>query len=343
MTTISRFAILTTMLAAAMAASLARADVVKRFGGVTITCGADHDCAATVKARGEASVFTLTRAPGWRARWIVSLTTTAVLVDRDRAIALSVDNGVDITLQPGADYDAFVHPYSYYILSQPALDRLMLQIQRGHMLRFTYIDVAGAPHADSFRLDGLPQALAEIDNQQGHIAGDRRGGPPGDLPPAPAIDAGAAIAAAGVPPRLMELHAAVGDCEAMDGPALADVAPQVGALSDSATLYALPCLRAAAGVGSRLYMLERGEIGGMHRLIFALRSNRLGWSGADILYAVRYDEGGRMLEATLLDEAGCRLAGRWSWQDTGFRLDALVRSGDCATGGKAGERLYPPG
>lgn len=338
---------LAALLAAVLVAAtplVARADTIRQFGGVTVSCSDAHQCTAAVKARGnDNSVFVLTRAPDWRARWVVSLSTAGTLVDRNRAVSLSVDNGVDITLQSGADYDAFVHPNDYYILSSDALARLMLQIQRGHVLRFGYIDVSGGPHTVSFPLDGLPQALTEIDSQQGHVGGDRRGGPPSGLPPAPEVDAATTISAEGTPPLVAALHDASGECEAADGPGLKDVAPLIGALSDTATLYALPCFKADAGTAFRLYMVERGEIGGIHRQFFALYSNRLGWTGTDTLYGVGYDAARHGLTATAVDDTGCRLAGSWSWQESGFRLDALSRAADCPAGGRAGDQLLPPG
>lgn len=319
------------------------ADSLKRFGAITVACDATAGCAASVPATTGESLLVLARAAGWRARWIVSVSTGRTLVNRNRAISLSIDNGVDITLEPGADYDAFVHPSSYYILSPSALARLMLQIQRGHTLRFAYIDVAGAPHADSFPIDRLSQALSEIDDRQGHVAGDRRAGPPTDLSPAPEVDEAATIAAEGIPDRLRDLQRGLGECEAEDGPGLADETPLIGALSDTATLYALPCFRADAGLAYRLYTVERGEIGGIHRQIFALWSNAFGWTGADTLYGVVLDAGDTSrLDGDLVDEAGCRLHGRWSWQTTGYRLETLTRVGACKTGGRSGDRLYPP-
>jgi len=315
----------------------------KRFGAFAVTCDDGRHCAATVQAVNpdKASVLVLLRAPDSRARWTVSISTLGVLADRDRPVALSIDNGVDITLRPVSDYAPFVDPSSYYLVSQSALDRLMLQIQRGHMLRFSFIDLAGSAHSDRFPLDGLAPALNEIDAQQGRIPGDRRAGPPVGLPDAPDIDVAAHLVSAGVPPRLLELHLASQACEAPDAADIADVQPLIGALSETATLYAIPCFRNGSGLASRLYLVERGEIGGMTPLMFAGYSERLGWYGLDVLSDVAYDDGTRRLQAEGEDDHGCGFKGSWTFVDTAFRLDKLEAASTCKAGDGAFRAIYP--
>lgn len=330
------------MAALVAVSSTASADVQRRLGGVTITCDGKGYCSAMLRAKGDAdkaSQIVLTRGPDQRARWNVMFSTPGALADRDRAVSLSIDNGVDIPLRPGSDYDAFVRPSDFYLLSQSALDRLMLQIQNGHDLRLSYMDIAGAPHTDRFPLDGFSQSLAAIDGEQGRIVGDRRAGPPSGLPSAPRADKAGLIAADGVPPRLNELHAALGDCEAADGPGLAGKTPVIGGLSDTSMLYALPCFTSSVGTGYRLYEAERGEIGGLHRLLFAVYSDRLGWSGADTLFDVAFDPVAHRLTGTLLDETGCAEAGSWVWDASAFRLERLDRRAGCA--GREARTLYP--
>lgn len=322
----------------------AEAAPAKRFGAFSVNCDEGRHCAAVVQAVNpdKASVFVLSRAPDSRARWSVSISTLGVLADRDRPVALSINNGVDITLRPVSDYAPFIDPSNYYVVSQSALDRLMLQILRGHTLRFSFIDVAGAPHSDRFPLDGLAQALNEIDAQQGRIPGDRRAGPPVGLPEAPDVDVAAHLVAAGVPPRLLELHMAAQACESPDAADIADLKPVVGALSETATLYAIPCYRNAEGVASRLYLVERGEIGGMAPLLFAGFSERLGWYGLDVLSAIAYDDATHRLTGEGSDDHGCRFRASWTYTDTAFRLDTAETSTSCGADGGAWKAVYPP-
>lgn len=321
----------------------ATAAVSKRFGAFSVACDESLHCAASVQAVNpdKASVFVLQRAPDSRARWMVSISTLGVLADRDRPVALSVDNGVDITLRPVSDYAPFVNPSDYYLVSPSALDRLMLQVQRGHMLRFSFIDIAGAPHSDRFPLDGLAQALNEIDRQQGRIPGDRRAGPPVGLPEAPDVDVAAHLAAAGVPPRLLELHLASTACEAPDAAGIADAQPLIAPLSDTATLYAIPCFRNASGLASRLYLIESGEIGGMTPLVFAGFSDRLGWYGVDALTGVAYDAASRRLTGEGADDHGCAFRGEWTFTDTAFRLDRLSAATSCGASASGWRDVYP--
>lgn len=338
----SAFAFALAALIAGMTAD-ASAAVAKRFGSVSVSCDAGLHCAASVQAANpdKASVFVLQRSPESRARWTVSISTLGVLADRDRPVALSVDNGVDSTLYPGSDYAPFVHPSDYYIVSPSALGRLMLQIQRGHTLRFSFIDVTGSAHTDRFPLDGLADALNEIDRQQGRIPGDRRAGPPVGLPEAPDVDVAAQLAATGVPPRLLELHLASTACEAPDAAGLSDAEPLIAPLSDTATLYAIPCFRNASGLTSRLYLIESGEIGGMTPLVFAGFSDRLGWYGVDTLTGVAYDAASRRLTGEGADDHGCAFRGEWTFTDTAFRLDRLSAATSCGASASGWKDIYP--
>ncbi len=339
-----RLVFITALLALALGvAAPASAADAKRFGGFSVVCDESLHCTASVQAVNpdKASVFVLSRSPESRARWTVLISTLGVLADRDRPVALSVDNGVDITLRPVSDYAPFVNPSDYYIVSPTALDRLMLQVQRGHMLRFSFIDVAGTAHTDRFPLDGLMPALNEIDRQQGHIPGDRRAGPPIGLPEAPDVDVGAHLVASGVPPRLLEMHIASTACEAPDATDIADAPPLIAALTETATLYAIPCFRNASGLASRLYVIDSGEIGGMTPLAFAGFSDRLGWYGVDVLFDVAYDADSRRLEASGTDDHGCAFRGTWSFADTAFRLDRLSAATSCGATAAGWKDVYP--
>ncbi|MBH0238479.1 DUF1176 domain-containing protein [Methylobrevis albus] len=335
-------------LAAALAALLgvvigalpAAAAETVRFGNVTAVCEDDGSCAAllpSTERRAAAdgreqpvAVFQLQRAPGSRARWTMSFTTLADLADRDRTIAMAVDGGVGVTLRAEADYAPFVRPDSFYILSAAGRDRMMIDLQSGATLRIRYIDIAGAPREPRFALDGLTAALAHIDRAQNRIAGDRRTGPPEDLPRAPAVDVPAMIAAAGVPAELVARHGAT-ECEAIDSPRLSAIEPLIGPLSDTATLYVLPCYARDGGrVAARLWLIESGEIGGIHPLYFADYSSRFGWTGTEVLENVAYDEGARVLTATMPGTSdGCGRTGRWRWDAYAFKLERFAVWEDC--------------
>jgi hypothetical protein len=322
---------------AAAAAGLippAAAEMRRTFGSVTVLCTDDRYCAAAIQSDGAepGSVLQLSRSPGSRSRWTLSISTFAALADRDRPVSISIDNGVGVTLRPVSDYAPFVNATDFYVVSQSALDRLMVRLQAGNTLRFSYIDIAGGPHTDRFSLDGLGAAMTDVDRQQGRVVGDRRAGPPEDLPPAPTIDRQAVVAEAGVPERLLEWHAAGSTCEAIDGPSIADVPPVIGPLSETAMLYALPCYRSGERTVYRLYLIESGEIGGMHLLAFAVFSPRFGWMGTDTLHAVAYDADARRLSAEALDAAGCGSRGSWTFDAFAFRLDRFEVADGCANG-----------
>lgn len=322
----------------------AAAETRRTFGQVTVACTDDFYCAAAVRSDGAepGSVLQISRSPGSRSRWTLAISTFGALADRDRPVSISIDNGVGVTLRPVSDYAPFVNATDFYIVSQSALDRLMVRLQAGSDLRFSYIDIAGEPHTDRFRLDGLAAALTDIDRQQKRVVGDRRSGPPEDLPPAPAIDRQQVVAEAGVPPRLVEWHSLGSTCEALDGPSIADVPPVIGPLSDTAMLYALPCYRSGERTAYRLYTVESGEIGGMHLLTFAVFSARFGWMGTDTLHAVTYDADQRRLTAEALDAAGCGSRGAWTWDEFAFALSGFEVADGCAGGGPpAWRKVWP--
>ncbi|WP_425515477.1 hypothetical protein, partial [Oharaeibacter diazotrophicus] len=136
MSALARAAAILLLLAAAPPAA---ADVVERFGGVEIRCDDARACTASIRAEGDGpgSVLRIARGPASRARWTLSIATLGALADRDRPVAVTVDNGVGVRLQPIADYAPFVAPTDFYVLSQSALDRLVVRLFTGASLRFS--------------------------------------------------------------------------------------------------------------------------------------------------------------------------------------------------------------
>ncbi len=314
-----------------------------RYGNVEVVCTDDAHCAALVRTEGgqPGSVLTIARGPQSRARWTLSISTFGALADRDRATAISIDNGVGVTLQPTADYAPFVRPTDFYVTRQSALDRLMIRLTAGTTLRFTYMDVSGNPHTDVFRLKGLDDALDAIDDAQKRVVGDRRFGPPEGLAPAPRVDRQTAAAATGVPPRLAEWHATSTPCESADSSGVAAVAPIIGPLSETAMLYALPCSGSGERVSFRLYLVETGEIGGIQDLSFAGWSPRFGWFGTDTLDDPVYDAPTRTLSGETRDGGGCAGRGRWTFDAYGFRLDRFEAAMTCGSSPGGWRPIYP--
>ncbi len=339
---VMRFGWMAVFVAGLLAAGISAAGAQATFGAVTVTCAADRACVAVVRSQGEdpGSVLQIARGPGSRDRWTIAISTLGALADRKRAVSLSVDNGVGVTLSPGSDFTPLVNPSDFYIISQNALDRLMVRLQAGHHLRFSWMDIAGAPHTDRFSLNGLGDALSSIDQQQNRVAGDRRAGPPVGLPPAPDVDGPSLVAEAGVPPRLLEWHLASSECEAPTSPALSTVAPVIGPLSETAILYALPCFQSEGRTSYRLYLNEMGEIGGMHLLTFAVFSSRFGWMGTDVLEDVAFDRDAKRLTAEDKSPNGCN-RGSWVWDAYAFRMESFEVADSCAGTSGAWRRAFP--
>ena len=141
--------------------------------------------------------------------------------------------------------------------------------------------------------------------------------PPADAAPAPPStepEPPVSAALAAVPPPVLDLHAAIAFCEDPAG-GLAERHPPVTAeLSAAALLVAIPCTGDAAEATFRLYVLETGEIGGIHPLLFALPAASVGWAGTDLLRDVAVGADG-LLTGTLRDpdQARCVSRGAWRW------------------------------
>jgi len=141
-------------------------------------------------------------------------------------------------------------------------------------------------------------------------------------------------AAAEVPPRVATLHATISGCEAGDGPSLAKSEPIVAGVSETATLVALPCLRTGANVLYRLYILESGEIGGIHPVYVATYSPRFGWMGADTVANIRYDANRKRLASVYKGrrEDDCGANAEWIWKDYAFALETYAIKRHCKSG-----------
>ncbi len=147
-----------------------------------------------------------------------------------------------------------------------------------------------------------------------------------DPPPLPA-------SLAGVPDPVIALHVSTTFCEDPSGPALADHAALVAELGPTAVLVGIPCTGDATRAAFRLYVLETGEIGGVHAQFFALPSKTLGWTGTEVLWQPSTDAEGR-LTGTLYDpgEGRCASRGRWRWTGYALAMETAELEASCGKG-----------
>ncbi|HOV05013.1 MAG TPA: DUF1176 domain-containing protein [Kaistiaceae bacterium] len=295
----------------------------RTFEDWTANCDEAGACTATSPSLASpADHLFVARAATGKADWNLGFSTNAALADRDRPINIRVAGGAATTLRPASGYGPFAAPQDFYVTDPAAGTRIFAEMAAGAALRVEYVDIAGGAHDLDASLAGLSAALLWIDERQGRLDSPRRIAAPGHLAPAAAIDEGARIAAAGVPPLLAEAHARTSDCEALESELIAGVEPVIGALSDTATLYALPCTAGAYQVAYRLYVVERGEIGGIRPLYFADYSEDFGWRGTDLLMSVAFDAETATLTSFAKGRglADCGTAGTWVWRDFDFAL-----------------------
>jgi hypothetical protein len=147
-----------------------------------------------------------------------------------------------------------------------------------------------------------------------------------DPPPPPA-------SLLGVPEPVLALHVSTTFCEDPSGAALADHAALVAPLAPTAVLVGIPCTGDAARAAFRLYVLETGEIGGVHAQFFALPSKTLGWTGTEVLWQPSTDADGR-LTGTLYDpgEGRCASRGRWRWNGYALAMETAELEATCGKG-----------
>ena len=137
----------------------------------------------------------------------------------------------------------------------------------------------------------------------------------------------------GVPEPVIALHVSTTFCEDPSGPALGDHAALVTPLGPTAVLVGIPCSGDSTRAAFRLYVLETGEIGGVHAQFFALPSKTLGWTGTEVLWAPSTDAEGR-LAGTLYDpgEGRCASRGRWRWNGYALAMETAELEATCGKG-----------
>ncbi len=321
---------LAAVFAAAMTALFAAAPVTaaeKTFGAWLATCKNDDACAAITtiaSPKGTAADYVLhldRRTPA--AALTIAISMSRNLMDRDRPIALRIDDASPLTLRPTAGYAPFGAVNDFYVTDKSRLKTLLATMLAGSELRLSYIDVAGAPHDVDFSLSGLTAALLWIDERQDRVGKPRGLAAPDHLDPAPHVAATEVTAAGGLPPQVLERHLTRSDCEDPTAGTMAVSESIVAPLSKTAILYAIPCTTHAYNVTYRLYVVESGEIGGTETLYFADYSDDHGWTGTDLLFNVSFDATTGRLSSFYKGRglADCGSAGVWRWKDYAFAME----------------------
>lgn len=311
-----------------LAASSTLAETAETVMDWTASCDDAGRCEATTAVGAETEgyvaqhILRVARSAAADAPWTVSISTIAVLADRDRPAEIRVDGNAPITLRPSSDYAPYGAVNDFFIVGRGALGTLFPQMIAGNGLRFTFLDVGAAPHDLDFSLAGLAAALRWIDERQDRPDSPRLAAAPRDLEPAPAIDKSLAVARLGVPPRLMHMHRAASACEDPNSVHMSGFKPVIAPVSATAMLYAIPCTAGADNTGYRLYIVETGEIGGIAPLYFASYSDSHGWSGSDVLFNISYDAGTKQLSSLYKGRGrgDCGNAGVWVWEDYAFAM-----------------------
>jgi hypothetical protein len=295
-------------------------------------------CSARLQSASGQEALVLSRRPVANGNGIaVGFETPIVNADRSRPITLRLDGKAVATLRPASDYASTESASAFWIVKADLADSIVTKLVRATSLRIEYLDILGAPHDADFALAGLAPQLEAMD--AGSADRLRAAVPPvatGFTAPSRFDE----IRRLGPPPRLMEMHARMTTCEALDSPRLAQVRPVVAPLPPTAMLYALPCTAQRDTVSYRLWTVDFGEIGGIFPLSFALHQPARGWIGTELLPNVAFDETDARLTARGAPAGGCPFEAHWRWRDHGFTMEDFT-AGPCA-GLKSATKVYPP-
>ncbi|HEX2257408.1 MAG TPA: DUF1176 domain-containing protein [Afifellaceae bacterium] len=283
---------------------------------------------------------TSAEAPGWH----VAMEFLGAPPALNRALTVRFSDGSTIVLDPRTDTRPYRAAERFYVTDPAALATLLTAMMEEERVRVDYIDVAAEPRSYSLSLQGLTAAMLWIEEQLGALGTPRRAVPPRDLPEAEPLPASEGAARAGVPPPVVTTHLAQSGCEDPGTALMSQFEPVIEQLSETAILYAIPCLAGAYNVAYRLYVRETGEIGGVRTLYFATYDDTHNWSGTDLLFNIEVD--GPRLTAFYKGRGlgDCGAAGEWTWVETGYRLDRYAAQDDCE--GVPPERwpvVFPPG
>ena len=309
-------------------------------GSWSADCGADGCAMRTRNAEGDLL-------------FIVGLRNGEALSAGVRLAAPVADFSEPLTLEPaGSGYITFL-PQDDYALFGPAADiyfveadktgRLIARLKTasGVMLAFVNADrSAGQSSERRFPLSGFATVLDAVTRELGLNDRDLRFARPVGLDaaqmPTAAHHAGIGPLASGpapegIPQIVFDMHLRVSDCEMLVDGALGNTRPQAARMSETAIVYAIPCIANRSGSTWRLYEMETGEIGGVRPLTLARYSPKFGWVGMDEPANVALDEGARSLTARRegRDTDGCGYAGTWVYDQFDFRMERFSAAARC--------------
>lgn len=300
-------------------------NIVANFGPWIADCAADGTCRADARSATGSEILTVIRFSG-QDGYAIGFATRGALNDVDRPINLRVDQKMIATVDKPRGYGAFGDVDTFFLIDPKRAGAVLAALLKSKSARVEFIDIGGRPYDADFATESLAQALDYLEQKAGFKPKTRAAvALPKTLLPAPPVDKAARLASSGLPPRLVQRHNVTSDCEDPFSPSLSTVKPVIGALSSTAMLYAVPCLRGQFQVSYRLYVVESGEIGGITPIYFAAYDPSLGWRGTDLLGNVAYDADSRRLK-TLWKASGpgdCGWTGTWRWQSFAFALEEV--------------------
>ncbi len=273
--------------------------------------------------------LTVQRAGDTASGWTIALHFPHAVPDPKHALALVIDGAHRFAARPQGALRRFGAPGHLHVADDRLAAGLLPALLEGAQARLDYIDITGEARTVDISLSGLTASLLWMEERLGIVGAERRGIAAAGPAPAGARSEIETIRAAGIPEPVLVRHADTSECEDLGSEHMSRFAPVIELASATAILYALPCTAGAYNVAYRLYIRERGEIGGVRTLYFATFSQSHGWSGTDILFNITAD--GPHLSAFYKGRGigDCGTWGRWTFADYAFRLEEFAAMDTC--------------
>lgn len=317
-------------------------------GSWSADCGPDGCAMRTRNAEGDLLFLIGVRNSGTLS---AGIRLSAPVADFSEAITLQPGGAGYITFMPKDDYALFGQTADVYFTEPDKTARLVEQMRRAAAvtLAFANADRSGGQSTERrFPLSGFDTVVNAVASELSLQANTLQFSPPAGLEPAqmPTAAHHASIgplssgpAPEGVPQIVFDLHLRVSDCEMLTNGAVGSARPQVARMSETAIVYAIPCIANNTGSTWRLYEMETGEIGGVRPLTLARYSPKFGWVGMDEPANVTLDENARTLTARRngQDVDGCGYSGAWIYEDFDFRMQRFEAAARCG----ASRQVWP--